>query len=322
MTAPKTIRLLTIISGQPLPNYIAINEIRPDVVHCIYTPNHGGMAEKLNALQSVVNRNLPDIRFELHPVDDPLDPAAIWNLGVELLNQHNTDRWLLNRTAGTEQMRMPLAAAFEEAFLEPEAFFVETERHQITFIREGWVRDEYEFDKGGISVQDYFALHGQYVTEGTLQEATEIHLFNELKRLAFDDLMPSCTWLRAGNILAEYDIAATHNYILYVFERKRLNLGNAYTRLSLEEQDKAVLHDIEKLAYTRAIFGGPFGKVYWLLSGGYVPKDSIKERMKVLKISYFEGTAINDLANNAEQNGLPPLKPKAKKINTPQVNAT
>lgn len=313
MTTPKTIRLLTIISGQPLPNYIAINEIRPDVVHCIYTPNHGGMAEKLKALQSVVSRNLPDIRFELHPVDDPLDAAAIWSLGFQLLTQHDADRWLLNRTAGTEQMRMPLAAAFDKAFSEPEAFFVETERHQITFIKNNWVRDEYGFDKGGISVQDYFALHGQYVSEGTLQEATEIHLHNDLKRLAFDNLMPSCTWLRAGNMLAEFDIAATHNYKLYVFERKRLNLGNAYTRLSLEEQDKAVLHDIEKLAYTRAIFGGPFGKVYWLLSGGYLPKDSIKERMKVLGINFLEGNAITNLANNFEQFGLPPLKPKTNK---------
>lgn len=316
-----TTRLLTIISGQPLPNYIAINEIRPDVVHCIYTPKHSGMADKLKALQSVVNCNLPDIQFELHPVDDPLDAAAIWDIGYKLLTQHDTDRWLLNRTAGTEQMRMPLAAAFEKAFTEPEAFFVETERNQITFIKKGWVRDEYEFDKGGISVQDYFALHGQYVSEGTLKEQTEIHLHNELKRLAFDDVMPSCTWLRAGSNLAEYDIAATHNYKLYVFERKKLMLANSYTRLTLEEQDKAVLHDIEKLAYTRAIFGGPLGKVYWLLSGGYVPKDSIKERMKVLGIRYVEGPAITNLASEFAQNGLPPLKPKAPKVTPSQASA-
>ena len=216
-----TTRLLTIISGQPLPNYIAINEIQPNVVHCIYTPKYGGMAEKLEALRAVVGRNLPGIEFELHPVDDPLDAAAIWSIAYQLLMQHDTDQWLLNRTAGTEQMRMPLAAAFDKAFTEPKAFFVETERNQITFIkREGWVRDEYEFDKGGISVQDYFALHGQYVHGGKLQEASEIHLYKELERLAFDDLMPSCTWIRAGNALAEYDIAATYNYKLYVFERK------------------------------------------------------------------------------------------------------
>jgi hypothetical protein len=310
-----TTRLLTIISGQPLPNYIAINEIRPDVVHYIYTPKHGGMADKLKALQSVVGRKLPDVRFELHPVDDPFDAVAIWSIGFNLLQKHDTDRWLLNRTAGTEQMRMPLAAAFEKAFSEPEAFFVETERNQITFIKKGWIRDEYEFDKGGISVQDYFALHGQVVSAGQPTNPTEQHLYTDLQRLAFDDIAPSCTWLREGNKLAEYDIAATFNYRLYVFERKKLAATNAYTR-TLEEQDAAVLHDIEKLAYTRAIFGGPFGKVYWLLSGGYVPKGSIKERMKVLGIQYVEGTDITHLANHYEKNSLPAFKIKTPKAKT------
>lgn len=307
-----TTRLLTIISGAPLPNYIAINEIQPDVVHCIYTPNQGGMADKLKALQSVVSCNHPSIQFVLHPVDDQYDPAAIWNIGFNLLMQHDTDEWLLNRTAGTEQMRMPLAAAFDKAFPDPKAFFVETEKNQITFIRKGWVREEYEFDKGGISVQDYFALHGQYVSAGQPTNPTEQHLYTDLQRLEFDDIAPSCTWMRAGNALAEYDIAATYNYRLYVFERKKLASANAYTR-TLEEQDASVLHDIEKLAYTRAIFGGPLGKVYWLLSGGYVPKGSIKERMKVLGIQYVEGTEITNLATNFAQNGLPPLKPKLPK---------
>lgn len=306
-----TTRLLTIISGAPLPNYIAINEIQPDVVHCIYTPKQGGMSDKLQALQNVVKANHPDIQFVLHPVDDQYDPAAIWDIGFNLLMQHDTDEWLLNRTTGTEQMRMPLAAAFEKAFPDPKAFFVETEKNQITFIKKGWVRDEYAFE-GGISVQDYFALHSQYVSAGQPTNATEQHLYNDLQRLEFDDIAPSCSWIRAGNALAEYDIAATHNYRLYVFERKKLQQANAYTQTQ-EEQDKAVLHDIEKLAYTRAIFGGPLGKVYWLLSGGYVPKGSIKERMKVLGINYVEGTAINNLANNHAQNGLPPLKSKPPK---------
>ena len=129
-----TTRLLTIISGQPLPNYIAINEIRPDVVHCIYTPQHGGMKKRFEDLKEVVQRNIPDVRFEAHPIDNAYDSKGVWDLTVNLLTQHNNedDDWMLNRSAGTEQMRGPLVAAFDNFYDDTlRGFFVETD-HQPT----------------------------------------------------------------------------------------------------------------------------------------------------------------------------------------------
>ena len=309
-----TTRMLTIVSGAPLPNYIAINELDLHVVHCICTP---AMTKRLESLQKVVHRNHPNIQFQVHHLDDPFDSKSVWAIAYELLTTYSNDDWLLNRTTGTEQMRAPLATAFEKAFSGSCGFFVETEKGQIALINSAWVRQELKF-QFGISVQDYFELHGQYVHEGTLNERSEIHLHNDLKRLDFHDICPSCTWLGASNnTLAEWDIAATYNYQLYVFERKKLQHGNAHTLRTLEEQDAAVLHDIEKLAYTRAIFGGPFGKVYWLLSGNFVPKETIVERIKVLGINYLRGDAVVQVANNWQINGLPPLKPKQPKPANP-----
>ena len=309
-------RMLTVIGDSPMANYIAINELKFDVVHCIYTPHDADIKKRLESLQTVVRRNHPEIEFELHPQVDPYDSKETRDIAFKLLTEHDSDDWWLNRTTGTEQMRAPLAAVFDKLSSEPWAIYVETKKGQIALINSAWVREEYKF-QNGISVQDYFELHGQYVHEGTLNESTEIQLHNDLKRLDFHDICPSCTWHGASNYtLAEWDIAATYNYQLYVFERKKLQDGNAHTPQTLE-QNAAVLHDIEKLAYTRAIFGGPFGKVYWLLSGSYDPKPSIKDRMQVLKINYIRGKEIVDVANNWKQHGLPPLKPKQPNPATP-----
>jgi hypothetical protein len=303
-----THRLLPVITGQPLVNYIAIAELQPDVVHCIYTPGHGEMEKRLQALKAAVARNLPDVQFELHSVEDPYDSAAVWQIAYELLVGTDDSHWYLNRTAGTEQMRAPLAAAFEKAGLSNQTFFVETEKGQITFARDAWRRESQAFEQG-ITVKDYFLLHGQEVEPGNPVNATETQLFNDINRLQFDDVVASCKWIQNGRQLAEYDVAAVVNYRLHVFERKKLQMANRYTQ-TRDEQDIAVRHDIEKLAYTRAIFGGPFGKVYWLLSGGYEPRESMVDRMHALSIHFIQGNELTQLARSPETFGLPPRREK------------
>lgn len=298
-----TKRLLTIISGQPLPNYIAINELKPDVVHCIYTSN---MKPRFDALKSVVQEKYPTIQFEEHAVIDPYDSLAVGKVGIELLDKFSNDEWHLNRSAGTEQMRAPLTAAFFEKFPGKfVTFFVESEKNQIAWISAAWARTEEAF-KNSISVIDYFRLHGQTVKAGDPVNGTEKHLYNDLQRLSFDNLVASCKWTNHGIASAEYDIAATWKYRLYVFERKKLHVPGRYAAQTLEEQDMSVQHDIEKLAYTRAIFGGPYGQVYWLLSGTYVPKESIINRMKPLSIHYLRGDNITNIVRDQQQLGLPP----------------
>lgn len=305
-------RLLTIISGQPLPNYIAIAETQPDIVHCIVTKS-GGMKQKLQALQKVISANFPNIHFHIHEVKGPHDPLEVWNIAYELLVTHCHDEWLLNRSAGTEQMRLPLSAAFQKAGRDQEgAFFVETEKGMLTTIGEGWQRHEEEFHQG-INVSDYFALHGQDIFSGDPVNDNEKQLMRQLQKLAFDDVVSSCSWRRNGNLLAEYDAAATEGYRLYLFETKALSEGSTYidggrTVISEKQKDANVLHDIEKLAYSRAIFGGPFGHVFWLLSGSYQPKTSIIERMKALSITYLPNNQMASLVKQRAKYHLPDLK--------------
>ena len=330
-----TTRLLTIISGQPLPNYIAINEIRPDVVHCIYTPQHGGMKKRFEDLKEVVQRNIPDVRFEAHPIDNAYDSKGVWDLTVNLLTQHNNedDDWMLNRSAGTEQMRGPLVAAFDNFYDDTlRGFFVETDHHRISQMDENWTPTYHPF-LHDIGIQDYFALHGQTVTiGGTPDNNFEQRLLSELQKLDFSEVMPDCKWMAKSEILAQYDTLATYKYQLFTFEVKQIEnatttdlldkfkdsefVYDAKTRNFVhKDKNKVLVHDIEKLAYTRAIFGGPRGKAYWLMNGSFQPSASIQERMKRLNINSLIGgyTVAKELIKDPNKYGLPPLKRKTSK---------
>lgn len=313
-----TRRLLTIISGAPLPNYIAINETtsRPDVAHCIFTPAQGGMDARLASLQQVATRNIPGTRFELHPVADPYDSAAVWQIAYDLLTRHAGDEWFLNRTAGTEQMRAPLADAFRLSGKESQSFCVETERNQITFSAAGWRRTSQPF-AGSISVEDYFALHGQTVTQKQPDQrnGAEADLVRQLEMLRFDCVAPNCVWSNGINRMpmAEYDVAAIAGYRLHVFERKRMRDFSSVSNSELDAKARAVrqaqgnnaLHDVEKLAYTRAIFGGPFGRVYWVLSGGYQIPETLRNRIPVLNVTLIDGERTQHIASRPQDFGLP-----------------
>ena len=330
-----TTRMLTIISGAPLPNYIAINELVPDVVHCLYTPNHGGMKEKLKNLQTVVKRNLPDIRFEEHAIDNQYDSRGVYKTTVELLQKYQgqDEDWILNRSAGTEQMRSPLVAAFDAEYHDAmRGFFVETDANRISQIDENWDATHHPFTQD-IRIEDYFALHGQKVkVDGTAQSSFEQRLLSEMQRLDFFDVRANCRWLGNNEPLAEYDALGIYKYKLFTFEVKQMektktedlvdefrNSDFVYDKRTKEikhkDKNKILVHDIEKLAYTRSIFGGPTGKAYWLMNGNFEPSDAIKERMRRLNIEYRIGgyTVAKQLADAPDKYGLPPIKEKPPK---------
>ena len=338
-----TTRLLTIISGAPLPNYIAINEIRPEVVHCIYTPKQGGMKKRMQDLQDVVQRNIPNVRFEEHPIDNAYDSKAVWDVTVDLLKLHNKvdDDWMLNRSAGTEQMRGPLVAAFDAFYDDTlRGFFVETDKNRISQMDENWSPTYHPFIHD-IGVKDYFALHGQTITLGGAPDNNfEQRLLSELQKLDFFEVMPDCKWIANQETLAQYDTLGIYKYKLYTFEVKQIE--NVTTTALLDEfkdsdfvydtktrnivykdKNKVLVHDIEKLAYTRSIFGGPTGKAYWLMNGSFRPSLSIQERMKRLQIQSLIGgyTVAKELVKDPEKYSLPPLKPKARPNPIPNPTA-
>ena len=315
-----TRRLLTIISGQPLPNYIALAETatRPDVVHCLYTPAQSGMAQRLEALQRLCQKHFPQVEFQPIAVDDAYDSSAVWKLGYKLLTDHKSDQWLLNRTAGTEQMRAPLAEAFRLLGNQGDfrSFFVETEKSQTTFVDNAWLQKSEPF-RGDISVGDYFSLHGHQPErkDQDFNNRAEHELHKALDKLAFHNLMPSCGLKFRGGPQFDvaYDEAGTYQYRLLVFERKHWlletfpRIGGLSKGVKKSKED-GIQHDLEKLAYTRAIFGGPFGSVYWVLSGTYKWPAGLQARCEALGVRLITGYD-NLLVKQQKSLGLPPKRP-------------
>lgn len=311
-----TRRMLTIITGQPLPNYIAVNEpgTRPQVLHCIHTPGKGGMDARLAALQKVIERTHPGIEILPHPIASAYDPKAVHDLGVQILNQYSTDEWTLNATAGTKLMSSPLERLFHER--KRRVIYVDTEQGRLVEVSADWGLTPQRFE-GGVDVQTYFELFGQRLSSGQAGHWTEQVLMRQLRTLAFDDLAGSVRWVYAREgagdaVLAEYDAVATARYRLYVFERKHLsdpdrnpNIPQGARRQVRDRFSESVRHDLEKLAYTRAIFGGPFGKVFWLFSGTFRVADEYVRRFEQLGVTVVPEEDVRDVASAAERLQLP-----------------
>ncbi len=318
-------RLLTIVSGAPLPNFIAINELNPDYVHCIFTKNSVEMVTKKDKLIEVFKRIFPSVKFISIPVDNVSNSLDIANLVAKLLDQYPEDHWLLNRTVGTEQMRAPLTAAFGERSNAKRAagldnnfkeFFVDTVNNQLAFSLPKWAIDPKPFTKN-IDVKTYFQLLGEiFNTNGTSTNTTEQALYNSLTKLSFNDVIASCKWVDNKTQIAEFDVVAIYQYQLYIFERKKLqhitvnkSINEGQAKKENKRQSNDVKHDIEKLAYMRAIFAGHFGKVYWVFSGNYQVAQEHLSRINKLGLQFISGMPDSQIPAHWQAFKLPPPKP-------------
>jgi hypothetical protein len=312
--------MLTIITGQPLPNYIPVNEpsTRPEVLHCIHTPGKGGMDARLAALKEVIARTHPGIEIRGHPIESAYDPKAVHELGEQILTDYPADEWTLNATAGTKLMSSPLERLFHER--RRRVIYVDTEQGRLVEVSADWGLRPQPFQRG-VDVQTYFELFGQRLRLGEAQHWTEDVLMRQLKKLAFDDLAGSVSWVSsregAGDAaLAEFDAVATARYRLYVFERKHLtdpegnpNIPQGAKRQLRGKFSRAIQHDLEKLAYTRAIFGGPFGRVFWLFSGTFKVAEEYVRRFEQLGVTVVPEEDVRNIACAAERLQLPPRRP-------------
>ncbi len=305
-------RMLTVITGQPLVNFIAINEpsTQPDVVHCLVTP---AMTERARALKEVASRLHPAVEFEEHEIASELDSAQAHEIGKNLLDKYKIDEWVLNRTTGTEQLRAPLADLFDMDDRR-RSFFVETGKGRLAFPARNWSY-AYHLFESGIQVKDYFALHGQTVTAGREQHWTEGNMVEALKKLAFFDVLPYCTWIGADNPepLAEYDCAATADYRLFLFERKDYkdpkddpHLRDGQREAARKNKKSNIRHDIEKLTYSRLWFGGPFGKVFWVFSGSFPLSEVVLRKIDLLGVHRVRLAGKKFDHNHWKELGLPP----------------
>jgi hypothetical protein len=311
--------MLTVMTGQPLVNYIAANEpaTRPHVLHCIVTPE---MDARYASLRDVLAVRHPTMEVVRHDVASALDSAAVHALATGLLATFRTDEWLLNRTTGTEQLRAPLASLFEAgAAQNRQSFFVQTGKGNIAFARSDWTYDESAFSDA-VSVQDYFSLIGMKVQFTGSVNRVENELLAAMKKLRFDSIHGNCVWLnpRDGGktAFAEYDCVATSGYRLFVFERKHYNKQSVakgqvahQVRARTKNMRDSILHDIEKLAYTRHLAGAAFAQVYWVFTGDFEVSDVVRQKAGELGIRMIEGQWGAQMARFPQQLGLPPPQP-------------
>ena len=110
------------------------------------------------------------------------------------------------------------------------------------------------------------------------------------------------------------DPVTIEQYQLSVFECKRLqpirqdsHEAGDRSRAARERQRDDVRKDLAKLDRVRQHFGGPFGRSYWLLSGGYKLAQEDEARIREFGITLWRGSQIDQIAKSPDKLGLPPL---------------
>jgi len=291
-------RMLCFISDMILPNFIPLNEAatKPDVLHAIFTPSEERMKKRLKDLKTVVKAKFPNLKIEEVEIPDAYDGKAIYESCKTLVEDYPNDDWKLNSTGGTKLMSSPAIEFFREAKLE--FYYVETFRNRILSIKPDWEISEIPFNNS-ISIEEYFQLHGHIAKPGKSINRHEIHIFNQLQKLNWT-VEASVRWRNPDNTsdLAEYDMIGIHDYQMSVFECKRKN----------STDKEKVLKDLLKLSQIKYAFGGPFGKIYWIFNGQAQIGKMNEIRIKEFGIKLISGDDVNQISNNPQKFGLPPIK--------------
>ena len=318
-------RMLCFVSDQLLPNFIPINEpaTRPDGLHAVFTPSEPRMQQRWTNLKAVLARNFPSVQLNDFPIADAYDARAVQRQCEDLLSKHDRDEWSLNATGGTKLMSSPADEVFRRRLRN--VYYVETPRHRILKIAADWSLTEIPFSSS-IDLQTYFELHGRTATVGNSRSTQEAHVIRQLERLDWR-VWPSVCLLRPGSLeeMAEFDAIGIHAYQLFAFECKRLTVkkddvrSGRVHRSVLSRVSDDILFDLYKLSQVRNSFGGPFGKSYWIFSGGAELSENDKERISEFGITLISGQEINELAKAPEKFGLPPRKAGEKRAAPPGV---
>lgn len=307
-------RMLCFISDQLLPNFIPINEevTRPDALHAVFTPDEPRMAQKWSNLKSVLARRFPALQLNDVPVKDAYDSVAIQRECDQLLLDYRDDEWSLNATGGTKLMSAPADEVFRRRGRD--VYYVETPRRRILRIAADWSLTEIPFSSS-VDLLTYFELHGRTVTENNSCTGQEREVIEKLQQLDWS-ISPSVWLLRpnSGEQMAEFDAIGIHAYQLFAFECKRLTITEKdekrlrKLRRSVPRTSDSILFDLYKLSQVRNSFGGPFGRSYWIFSGGAKLGENDRERIREFGITLITGEDINKLTRSPQEFGLPPLR--------------
>lgn len=298
-------RMIAFVTGQRLPNFIALNEpsTRPDALHLVYTPGDPAMQRSLDEMTPVIRNRFPELVLE-EPVrlEDPYNGQEIRGLCEQLLDAHPADEWLLNATGGTKLMSAPVMDLFMRRDLP--IVYVETPNRRMVQVRKDWSSLRLPFE-GAIDLETYFALHGASVATRPPVTRQELALLRALQALDWQ-VWSSVTLFRGGVSLHEFDVVGITGYQLAVFECKRLRRDGGSTVADVRRrQHSDVREDLLKLYQVRQQFGGPFGKSYWCLSGDYKLSAEELQRIRDFGVCLILGREIQAIRTDPARFGLP-----------------
>lgn len=307
-------RMICIISGQPLPNFIPLNEpaTRPDALHAFFTKGDKMMERRWQHLKTVIKQSFPNMQLQGVSLKNAYDPHEIQQECFRVMRQHLQDDWVLNATGGTKLMSAPAIEVFRE--LRQEIFYVESERNRTLRLLADWRTEELPF-QSSVDLTTYFALYGQEISVGESATGQEGNVVRQLQKLDWQ-VWPSVTLLDQGQAINEYDAIGIRHYQLSAFECKNIAAPNK-SQLTQQQffdeigkKNDQIQMDLLKLFRLQQGFGGPFGKAYWVFSGSFRLGNAQEARIRDFRINTIRKGQINEISKTPEKFGLPLLKPK------------
>ncbi|MCI0392599.1 MAG: DUF1887 family CARF protein [Acidobacteria bacterium] len=314
-------RMLCVISGQMLPNFIPLNEpaTRPEALHAIFTPGDPAMAQRWENLRRVVQRLFPQIELHGEPVANAYDPREIQQKCFSLLREHLNDNWTLNATGGTKLMSAPAMEVFRTARLYEEGLgerrieiiYVETPKNNTLRLNHDWKVMPLPFESS-IDIQTYFELYNQHIGFENNPNLQERDLVGVLRR--FDWRIWLGIQLLRGKqdeaAIYSYDVLCLKHYQLYAFECKTIHrisesLTASEWKVVQELKKDQVQIDLLKLLALKERFGGPFGKIFWVFEGDYPLTLTDEQRMRDFGIRFIRQEELLELREQPHAFGLP-----------------
>jgi hypothetical protein len=293
-------RMVSLISDQILPNFIPVNEpsTRPDVLHGIFTPSDGNMKRRWENLKAVITEKYPQTETDDVPISDAYNAREIQQRCEDLLEQYPDDEWLLNATGGTKLMSAPASEVFHRNGRD--VYYVESFRNRMLKVEPNWEMTPISFTES-LGVETYFRLYGREIAPGKSQSRQEKHVVKQLEQLDWR-VWPSVTLKHNEQSLVEYDAIGIRHYQCSAFECKKLSDWRG------EAVKDEILIDLLKLYQVQQLFGGPFGRSYWVFSGDHKLTDLEEERIRLFRINLIKGADINRIASESARFDLPERK--------------
>ena len=320
--------MVCIITGQPLPNFIPVNEpaTRPDALYCMLTKGNALMEKRYTNLKEVVEKLFPQVSVERVDLQDAFKPRHIQEACFSLLKENASESdWTLNATGGTKLMSAPAIEVFRT--LGHQFLYVETGKNMILRVDKDWQIEEVSF-QNCIALPDYFQLYGQAIgphnvldakmlnsLKNRLQQESspmkkaslqqELRLFTQLEKLQWQ-VWPNVQLVSQKVQYNEYDALAVWGYRLFAFECKRMH--EPAIPDERDAQNDRIQIDLLKLNRLQKDFGANLGRVYWVLEGNYHLNNAAKIRLKEFGVTFIEDGEVPYLPDQHEDFGMPPEK--------------